>query len=254
MTAQRTLCLLLTLVMIAAGDLKATAQRLVTDISQEIVELRYDFAGTSLLLFGAISPPARKGAQVDLVIGISGPVRPMMVRRKAQIGGVWINRDSARVDAAPAYYALASTRPLAEITSSRTLAALSIGPGHLPFAVEGTPTPGEASAFRAGFVRNMEKKGLYRFGEGTVELREGTLFRTDIRLPATVPEGVYNGQVILFVDGMAATTRDIAINVEKTGLERMIHTLSRERPLIYGLMSVLIALLAGWGASLMSRK
>ncbi len=234
--------------------MKAVAQRLVTDISQEIVELRYDFAGTNLLLFGAISPPVRRGAQVDLVIGISGPVRPMMVRRKARTAGIWVNRDAARVDEAPAYYALASTRPLAEITSSRTLAALSIGPGHLPFAVEGTPTPGEAAAFRAGFVRNMQKKGLYRFGESTVELREGTLFRTDIRLPATVPEGLYNGQVILFVDGMAATTREIAINVEKTGLERLIYTLSQEKPWLYGMIAVLLALLSGWGASFLSRK
>jgi hypothetical protein len=37
--------------------------------------------------------------------------------------------------------------------------------------------------------------------------------------------------------------------VHKVGLERWLFTLSREQPLVYGLLSIAIAIAAGWGAS-----
>jgi len=37
--------------------------------------------------------------------------------------------------------------------------------------------------------------------------------------------------------------------VRKVGLERWLFTLSRQQPLVYGLMSLAIAIAAGWGAS-----
>ncbi len=39
------------------------------------------------------------------------------------------------------------------------------------------------------------------------------------------------------------------IYVQKVGLERFLYSLSREQPLAYGLLSLAIAIAAGWGAS-----
>jgi hypothetical protein len=39
------------------------------------------------------------------------------------------------------------------------------------------------------------------------------------------------------------------INVRKEGLERWLTNLARQQPLIYGLLSLLIAVVAGWAAS-----
>jgi len=43
------------------------------------------------------------------------------------------------------------------------------------------------------------------------------------------------------------------IPVRKVGLERAIYTLAHERPLIYGLLSLFIAIAAGWLASAVFR-
>jgi hypothetical protein len=39
------------------------------------------------------------------------------------------------------------------------------------------------------------------------------------------------------------------IGVRKEGLERFVFNLAQEQPLIYGLVSLVLAALAGWGAS-----
>ncbi|MCB1346349.1 MAG: TIGR02186 family protein, partial [Rhodobacteraceae bacterium] len=44
-----------------------------------------------------------------------------------------------------------------------------------------------------------------------------------------------------------------AIFVRKDGVERWIHQLAFDQPLLYGLLSLVIALVAGWGASALFR-
>jgi hypothetical protein len=39
------------------------------------------------------------------------------------------------------------------------------------------------------------------------------------------------------------------VGVRKVGLERFIFNLAHQQPLIYGLVSLVLAALAGWGAS-----
>jgi Putative transmembrane protein (Alph_Pro_TM) len=42
---------------------------------------------------------------------------------------------------------------------------------------------------------------------------------------------------------------ETSIDVRKVGLERWLFVLSRQQPMLYGLMSLAIAIAAGWGAS-----
>ena len=80
-------------------------------------------------------------------------------------------------------------------------------------------------------------------------MAEQTLFRTSVELPANLTEGDYRTRVFLVRDRAVVSEFETVINVRKVGLERWLFTLSRERPLIYGLMSLFIAIAAGWGAS-----
>ena len=43
------------------------------------------------------------------------------------------------------------------------------------------------------------------------------------------------------------------IDVRKVGIERWIYNLAHEKPLIYGLLSLFIAIVAGWSASAVFR-
>ncbi len=42
---------------------------------------------------------------------------------------------------------------------------------------------------------------------------------------------------------------ETTIDVRKVGLERFLYNMSRQQPVWYGLMSLVIAIAAGWGAS-----
>ncbi|MFQ5346632.1 MAG: TIGR02186 family protein [Rhodothalassiaceae bacterium] len=233
---------------------RVTAQELVPDVSRRIVELSYDFTGTDLLLFGAIAGPDEAGGQIDVVVTLEGPAETVLVRRKTRVAGIWINTESARIVKAPGFYALAATRTPETIADPSFLEQAGLGLSHLDLDISGVATATERSAFRAGFLRNMEALGLYRERADGVQIRERRLFRTEIRLPSNVPVGSFGAVIRLFVDGREVARRDLAIDVDKTGLERAIYLLARERPLLYGTAAVFIALLSGWIAGMIATR
>ena len=58
----------------------------------------------------------------------------------------------------------------------------------------------------------------------------------------------------LFKSGTLLTQREIPLRVVKTGLEQAITDTAHNQPFAYGLLCVLIALVTGWGASIVFRK
>ena len=248
----RGLLVIAALVLVAGRS--AHGRELVPDVSPGIVELRYDFAGTDLLLFGAIGGENRQDEQLDIVITLTGPRETILVRRKARVAGIWVNVDSVRVADAPGFYALAATRGLDAIVDESFLQEAGLGLAHLPLRVLDVPDAAERAAFRAGLTRNMAAVDLYQQREGGVRLLERRLFRTDIRLPSTVPAGVFLAEIRLFVDGRLTAERTLDIHVDKTGFERTVYLLATRAPLLYGVTAVFIALLSGWIAGMIAAR
>ena len=67
----------------------AHAQDLVSGLSQDQVEINSSYAGTSIVVFGAIegNDPTPSSPK-DVIVVIRGPEADMTVRRKARIAGV----------------------------------------------------------------------------------------------------------------------------------------------------------------------
>jgi uncharacterized protein (TIGR02186 family) len=82
-----------------------------------------------------------------------------------------------------------------------------------------------------------------------VSLDRNVLFRATVPLPANLSEGAYTTRMYLVRDGEVVHQYRNAIFVRKEGLERWLHQLAYDQPLLYGLLALFLALLAGWGAS-----
>ena len=91
---------------------------------------------------------------------VRGPDTDLTVRRRDRVAGVWINHDAASLNGMPAYYYLASTRPLAQIAPPAALARYGIGVANLePDTVHAHH---DVEPFRQAALRLMTDKGLYR--------------------------------------------------------------------------------------------
>lgn len=238
-------CLLL---LALATPLKA--EEIVLGLSRDAVNITATFDGSDILVFGAVrrEAPIPEGP-LDVIIAISGPLQPIVVRRKERRLGIWMNVDAVEVDAAPSFYAVATTGPLTDILSDVEDLRNDISVGRAIRSVGAPMTVSDSRAFTEALIRIRSAADLYQTLEGAVDLEAQTLFRASIELPANLTEGDYTARIFLTRDGRIIDTYETLIPVKKVGLERWLFNLANERPLIYGLMSLAIAIFAGWAAS-----
>ncbi len=226
----------------------AVEPALVPEVSQRDIQIQYGFTGAELLLFGAIVYPGGNppSGNSDIVVILKGPPQSIVLREKQKIAGIWINAASSDFRSAPAYYALASSRPIKQIVDERTAAIYEFGLENLQLSPAGSIDPVEQRRFAAGLVSLNERGGLYKEQEGSVEILEGVLYQARLSIPASVPTGIYTAETFLVRDGqvLAAAVREIT--VRKYGFELFIAVVAEYQPFWYGLSAVLVSLLLGW--------
>lgn len=229
----------------------AAEETIVSGLSQNRVSITADFDGSEILVFGAVkreAPPPDAGP-LEVIVTVEGPATPVMVRRKDRVAGIWINNAAVRVDSAPSFFAVATTGPLDQILSDTENLRYSITIERVIRAV-GIAAEAENSAeFILALLRVRTREDRYRILESRVELTDETLFRADVVLPANLVEGEYKVRLFLLRDQKVVALQERTIGVRKVGLERFVFNLAHERPLVYGLLSLALAALAGWGAS-----
>ena len=229
----------------------ASAEDLVSGISQDTIQITSNYTGTDIVVFGAIERP--QGIQGrKIVVVVRGPDLAMPVRRRNRIAGVWIKHEAARFEGMPAYYYLASTEPVARIAPSDALARYGIGLQNLnPSAIGSHHDP---EPFRQAGIRHLQREGLYGESPGSIDFLSETLFRTRVPVPASVTRGQYNVEVYLFRDGQVVSAQSTPFFVDATGLERRLFNMAHNAPLSYGLACVAMAMMLGWISAVLFRR
>ncbi|MBY8822257.1 TIGR02186 family protein [Sphingomonas colocasiae] len=229
---------------------------LVPDVSQRDVEIRYSFTGAELLLFGAILYPGGRvpAKPAEVAVVLRGPVQPIVVREKQKVAGIWVNAESVRFRSAPAFYAVASSRPLDQMVDARTAAIFELGLGNLQLSPANVGSPGELSRFEDGLIDLRRRTLLYGQRTSGVEITDGVLYRARLVIPARVPVGRYTAETFLIQDGrvIAGASRDVAIR--KTGFEGYVADAAEHSPVAYGLFATAMSVLLGWAAGALFRR
>ena len=245
------------LLLLLAPLAMAQAQpRLVPDVSQRHVEVRYSFTGAELLLFGAIiypdGRPPRPGTEVAVVL--KGPLERIVLREKQKVAGIWMNVGRVRYRSAPSFYAVASSRPLAQLIDERTAAIYELGLDNLQLSPGGGAPAEVLRRFEHGLLDLRQRHQLYVEYPRGVEISEGVLYRARITIPARVPVGTYTAETFLIRDGQVIAAAAREIRVEKLGFERFIADAAERWSFAYGITAVAISLLLGWGASALFQR
>ena len=241
--------------LLLAMAMPVQAEQIVAGLSQTEVSINANFAGSEIIIYGAVKrdAPAPKTPRMEVIITVEGPATPLIIRKKDRRLGIWVNSESVQIDLAPSFYAVATTGPLAETLSDTENLRYQIT---VPSEIRTVGLDQQAEnpdEFIAALLRIREDEGRYVISEGAVVLTDATLFRADVVLPSNLIEGDYRVRMYITRGGQVIDAQDQVIAVQKQGLERFVNRLSKSQPLIYGLLSLAMAVAAGWGASTVFR-
>ncbi|WP_271077036.1 TIGR02186 family protein [Aurantiacibacter sp. MUD61] len=242
---------LLALMLAAPAAAQSRDPILVPDISEHEIVLRQGFTGADLLLFGAILDPRgdRADGQYDVVVVLKGPSEQIRLREKERwLGLIWVNAESSDFRSVPSYYALASSRPIANIVDERTALIFELGLDYLQLSPSGSIDPDEQARFSAGLVDLRQRQGLYAEYESGVVVSEGVLYRARLPIPSNVIAGRYVAETFAIADGRVITSATSEVQVFKEGFERRVEEEANNNALLYGLIAVGLSVFMGWAA------
>lgn len=247
------------LILLLAGFCPASAENLITSLSNHRVLINSNYTGTSIAVFGAIERDFQtiaRATDYDVVVTVRGPTQYLVVREKERLGPFWLNQDQQKFPLAPAYLNVLTSRPIDEITSPQLRQRQKIGLEAIINAPDFTNTREEAAdrPFRQALVRLMEEEGLYLQNERGVTFLTPSIFNAGIALPATAPPGNYDVEVALFADTVILARTLTHFELVKTGFEQQVGEVARDWSLFYGLATALLAIFFGWTANVIFRR
>ena len=230
--------------------LPAQAERLVSQVSNDTVEITSSFDGERLSFFGSIVPDAGSDQKFvtgpfHVVIVVLGPTQNRVARQKTNVLGVWLNTDQVEFRNFPSYFHVLSSGRLADITDVTTLTTNLILPeAHTLGAAEGDWW--KAAVFGRELVRLMREDGLFGVQENAVNFLTDNFYTARLTLPSNAPPGPYIALTYVFRDGEIIARKSEGFAVRKIGFERFLALSAVQQPLLYGLVCVILALFTGW--------
>ena len=230
--------------------------------------------------------------KIDVIVVVKGPAETLAVRRKEQVGPIWANGTSFTANNVPSFYFVASTRPVDEIVDADLLDRYHIGLDHLgvdfttgpaattpaqpvhasndnllfsspsgpksqralvPISPPVSLSPDQRHVFQDALVRLFKSRNTFS-DQGTVTFVRPHLFRAEITIPSTVPEGDYGTEVYVVRNRQLLDAEYTVFFIDKKGLEGKVYGLAQKDAFLYGLLGVVIAIAAGWISELVFRK
>lgn len=242
-------CLLAALLVLWPASPWAQPSPLVARLSTERVAITTAFVGESILVFGSTEEPLGPGGD-EVIIVARGPAGPFVVRRKVEVLGMWLNGPAARFEDVPSFYAVAGTRPASLLLPEDALRAQGIGLASLPLASSGARSPG----FRRALVSLKQSANLWQEDAQPIEIAGSRLFNLRLPLPSTVQPGSYSVEVMLVRARRVVATEQLGFVIQRVGTAAEIERVARGQPVLYALICIILAALAGWLGSVIFRR
>ncbi len=245
------------IILFLAFALPLKAEEIVADLSQSNIGISATFDGSNILIFGAISrdAPMPTDGDMQIILTVAGPKLPISVRRKdKKLGLIWVNSETVLIDEAPSFYSISTTAPINEILTDKADLTYRVS---IPRAIESIGAKIAAAGhsesttekFTEALIRIRTNNNLYNIQEGAVKLVSNTLFSASVDLPSNLTAGNYTARILLIRDQQVIDQFETTLDIHKVGMERWLYTLAHENALYYGIMSLFIAIVAGWMAS-----
>lgn len=234
------------------------AARLVSQVSNETIEITSSFDGERMNFFGQIIPDAGSDDKVvtgpfHVVVVVVGPTQNRVAREKTNTFGIWRNTGEVEYDNFPSYFHVLSSGRLGDITDITTLTTNYILPESHTL-VANSDDWWKGAVYGQQLVRLMTEEGLFGVQENGVNFLADNFYSARLTLPSNAPPGPYIALTYVFKDGAIIARKSEGFAVRKIGFERFLALSAVQQPLLYGLVCVILALFTGWLGGVLFRR
>ena len=227
---------------------------LTMDANHSHIKIDFFYHGSTMSVRGTVDPG------VDLIIKLTSPDGHEVLKQKGKIAGLlWMNVGSLNAEHVPGIYFLHSTKKIEDILSAEDMERYVIGYPALAKHIQMSPVANEEEKTKwvNEFMRFKEDSRLYSTSTGKISLTEkdgkGNYYILT-EWPYQVPPGTYTVTAYAVKDRRVVETAQSSITVEQVGVVKSLANMAKNNGALYGIISIVAALGAGFGVGLIFRK
>lgn len=232
---------------IASATLTAAA-------NHDDIKVDFFYHGSTVSVRGVADPGT------DLIIKITSPEEHAAFKKKGKVGGLlWMNVGDVKFEKLPKLYFVRGAKPCDSMLSAEERDKNIIGYGSLEKHVEVSPVSGEAE--KAGMFKDLvkfkEDGKLYSSDSGNITVTNENgrqSYYTLFEWPYQAPPGNYVVTVYAVKGNRVVETAEAKVLVEQVGTVKTLADMAKKNAAVYGVLSVLAALLSGFGVGLIFKK
>jgi len=244
-------CLALTGVLLFGGQSDAD---LTVKANHDHINVDFFYHGSTV----SVSGYADAGA--DLVVKITSPDGHQKLQKKGKASGfLWMNVGALNLEHTPNLYFLHSTRNLDEILDPEELNKYVLGYSSVEKHAEIGPVADEAEKTQwfNEFIKFKESSRLYDRSSGKITLTEVNGRQKYYILcdwPYQASPGDYTVTVYAVKDKKVMEKAEANVVVEQVGAVKSLYNMANHSGALYGILSILAALGAGFGVGMVFGK
>lgn len=236
----------------------APDSQIVIDMANESVDVTTGFSGSHIVVFGSIDTKGQEASDsTGVVILLKGPDSSVIVRKKDEVAGMWLNSDSIEFKNIPHFYDYATSMSEKDIASQQTLTENEIGLNTLMFDTEDLDDREDTQRYRLfqeALIRIWQQEGNLPLAGKQIKFIGNNLFRADFNLPANIPTGLYQVEAFLFEKGKLIDKRERVLEVKQAGLSALINHYAHSYSLLYALIGYAMAIGIGILSAHLARR
>lgn len=179
------------------------------------------------------------------------------LKYKGKAAGIfWMKLGTLVFKNLPSTYLLASSGPVDKVLSQAEREKEGAGFDALQKKAEITAEKGAMPAgdWFAQFIDFKKKEKLYAVQEGAVKVEADGKYHFTLDWPFQAPPGNYKVETITAKNGHVTGRSEAMIKVELTGAVAMLAKMSSDNRAMYGILSILVAIAAGFGVGMIFKK
>jgi len=243
------------LLLINVGAAGTASAMLTARANHDHISIDFFYHGSAVGIMGEADPG------VDLVIKMTDRAGHHVMKQKGKVGGLlWMNVGMLNFERTPNFYAVHSTRKLEDILSPDEMEKYTLGYPALEKQVEVKPVADEAEKAKwfSEFVKYKEDSRVYASSYGKITTSAANNDRMEYSIqtdwPYQASPGDYFVTVYAVRNGKVVEQAETKVNVEQVGTVKALATMAKSNAAFYGILSIAVALGAGFGVGMVFRK
>lgn len=259
MNKEKRIALLLLLVALVLLGMAVIADyasaELIATANHDHITIDFFYHGSTVSVRGVADPDA------DLIIKIASPEAHETLKQKGKVGGfLWMNVATLKLENVPNLYSIHSTKAVDQILDQKERDSYVIGYPALGRHAEMSPVKNDEDKARwfGEFLKYKENSKLYAASTGKIDMKKDENGKQNYYIltewPYQAPPGDYLVTVYAVKNGKVVEQAESKVLVEQVGIVNTLSNMAKKNGALYGFISIISALGAGFGVGLIFRK